>query len=319
MTITQLEYVVAVATYQSFVAAAEKCFVTQPTLSMQIHKLEQELNVRIFDRTKHPITPTEIGEKIVEQAKIILSNAKKVKEIIQQSQGSIEGTFKMAVIPTIAPYILPQLLETHAKLHPELKISVTEMQTDEIIEKLKKNELDCGLVSTPLEDEQIKEYPLFYEPLIAYYGKGEKALDKRLITPDDIDLHDIWMLNEGNCLRNQVINICSKHLAQIQEDKPYRYESGNVETLIRMVDRNGGFTILPELATFEFNEQEMEQVRYFEKPEPVREISLVTNKLFVRISVLEALQVEILNIIPESMRIQKKDRKLLRIHASKLQ
>lgn len=317
MTITQLEYVVAVATYKSFVAAAEKCFVTQPTLSMQIHKLEQELNVRIFDRGKHPIEPTEIGEKIIEQAQIVLSNVKKVNEIIQQSQGSIEGTFKMAVIPTLAPYILPQLLETHSKLHPDLKISVTEMQTDEIIQKLKMNEIDCGLVSTPLDDNDIKEYPLFYEPLIAYYGKGQKALEKRLVDPKDIDLSDIWMLNEGNCLRNQVINICSKTVEKLHEDKPYRYESGNVETLKRMVDRNGGFTILPELATFEFNEDDMENVRYFEKPDPVREISLVTNKLFVRISALEALQVEILNIVPEAMRIQKKDRKLMRIQADK--
>lgn len=317
MTITQLEYVVAVATYKSFVAAAEKCFVTQPTLSMQIHKLEQELNVRIFDRGKHPIAPTEIGEKIIEQAKIILSNVKKVPEIIQQSQGAIEGTFKLAVIPTIAPYILPKLLETHAQLHPDLKIKVTEMQTDEIIEKLKMNEIDCGLLSTPLEDDQIKEYPLFLEPLIGYFGKDDPALKKRMITPKDINLEDIWLLNEGNCLRNQVINLCSKQLETIQQNKPYRYESGNVETLKRMVDRNGGLTILPELATFEFREDDMEYIRYFENPQPAREISLVTNKLFVRISVLETLQVEILNIIPESMRIQKQDRKLMRIQAAK--
>lgn len=317
MTITQLEYVVAVATYKSFVAAAEKCFVTQPTLSMQILKLEQELNVRIFDRSKHPIVPTDIGVKIIKQAEISLSNVNKIYEIIQQSQGSIEGTFKMAVIPTIAPYILPRLLETHAQLHPELKIEVSEMQTDDIIEKLKKNEIDCALVSTPLDDNSIKEYPLFYEPLVAYYGKNDPVLKKRMITPDDIKMEDIWLLNEGNCLRNQVMNLCSKHLQTLQNDKPYRYESSNVETLKRMVDRNGGLTILPELATFEFREEDMEQIRYFENPQPAREVSLITNKLFVRISVLETLQVEILNIVPESMRILKKDRKLMRIQAAK--
>lgn len=317
MTITQLEYVVAVATFKSFVAAAEKCFVTQPTLSMQISKLEQELNVRIFDRNKHPISPTETGGEIVKQAKIILSEVEKVQELIQEKQGTVKGRFRMAVIPTIGPYILPQLLESHVKMHPDLQLVVTEMQTDEIIRKLKNDELDCGLVSTPLEENQIKEYPLFYEPLVAYFGKDEKALSKRMIIPEDIDLKKVWMLNEGNCLRNQVINLCSKHLEKLQESRPFRYESGNVETLRKMVNRNGGMTILPELATFEFNDDGMDYVRYFEEPQPVREISLITNSHFVKLSVLQTLIDEILKIIPESMRIQHKNRKLLRIQTSK--
>jgi len=318
MTITQLEYVVAVATYKSFVAAAEKSFVTQPTLSMQIHKLEEELNIRIFDRNKHPITPTETGAEIVRQAKIILAESEKIQELIQQRQGTVKGRFRMAVIPTIAPYILPKLLETHARLHPDLQLVVTEMQTDEIVRKLKDDELDCGLVSTPLDESRIKEYPLFYEPLIAYFGKKEKALAKKMVAPEDIDLARVWMLNEGNCLRNQVLNLCSKHLEKLQENRPYRYESGNVETLRKMVDRNGGITILPELATFEFNDEGMDYVRYFEEPEPVREVALITNDHFVRLSVLQTLIDGILEIIPEKMRVQKKNRKLLRIQADKL-
>ena len=318
MTLTQLEYIVAVATFKSFVAAAEKCYVTQPTLSMQISKLEQELNVRIFDRNKHPITPTETGAEIVKQAKIILSEAEKIQELIQVKQGTVKGKFRLAVIPTIAPYILPKLLEAHAGLHPDLQLVVTEMQTDEIIRKLKNDEIDCGLVSTPLDENQIKEYPLFYEPLIAYFGKEEPALKKRLIIPEDIDLKRVWMLNEGNCLRNQVINLCTKHLEKLQEDRPFRYESGNVETLRKMVDRNGGVTILPELATFEFNDDGMDFVRYFEDPEPVREVSLITNGHFVKLSVLQTLIDEILKIIPEKMRVQKKNRKLLRIQTAKL-
>lgn len=318
MTLTQLEYVVSVATYKSFVAAAEKSFVTQPTLSMQIHKLEEELNVRLFDRNKHPITCTEVGEEIVRQAKVILAEANKIQELIQHRQGSVAGTFRMGIIPTLAPFILPQLLENHAKAHPELRLIVTEMQTKDIIKKLKDDEIDCALLSTPLEEAHIKEYPLFYESLVAYFGKDEKALAKRLVTPEDIDMKRIWMLNEGNCLRNQIMNLCSEHIDKLQENRPYQYESGNVETLRKMVDKNGGVTILPELATFEFTEDQSENVRYFDGEEPVREISLVTNDHFVRLSVLQTLMDEILKLVPEKMRVQKKNRKILRIQAAKL-
>jgi LysR family hydrogen peroxide-inducible transcriptional activator len=154
--------------------------------------------------------------------------------------------------------------------------------------------------------------------LIAYFGKDEKALEKRTITPDDIDLKRMWMLNEGNCLRNQIMNLCSEHVEKLQESRPYQYESGNVETLRKMVDKNGGVTILPELATFEFTEDQSEYLRYFDAEEPVREISLVTNDHFVRLSVLQTLMDEILKLVPEKMRVQKKNRKILRIQAAKL-
>lgn len=316
MTITQLEYVVAVATYKSFVTAAEKSFVTQPTLSMQIHKLEQELSVRIFDRSKHPIMSTEVGKGIVSQAKIILAESAKIQEIVESNLGRMAGVFRLAIIPTLAPYILPHFLESHARIHPDLRLVVSEMQTQEIVQALKDAELDAALVSTPLDDQRIKEHPLFYEPLVAYFGKDETIpLSKRMITAEDIDLERIWMLNEGNCLRNQVINLCSKRVEEIQSDRPYNYTSGNVETLRRMVDANGGLTIIPELATFEFREDQMENVRYFREEQPVREISLITNDHFARISVLESLMQQISNTVPESMRVKKKDRKLMRIQA----
>jgi LysR family hydrogen peroxide-inducible transcriptional activator len=231
----------------------------------------------------------------------------------------VAGTFRMAIIPTLAPYILPQLLENHSQLHPDLRLEVTEMQTQEALQRLKDDEIDAALLSTPLEDSRIKEHPLFYEPLVAYFGEDEKGpLSKRMIEPEDIDLTKIWMLNEGNCLRNQVINLCSEHVSKMQEKRPYKYESGNVETLRKMVDANGGVTVIPELATFEFGEDQMEKVRYFKGEQPVREISLVTNDHFVRLSVLDSLMNEILKIVPESMRVQKKNRKLLRIQTAKL-
>jgi Transcriptional regulator len=318
MTITQLEYVVAVATFKSFVAAAEKCFVTQPTLSMQIQKLEDELNIKLFDRNKHPIAITPIGEAIVEQARVILAQTEKIQELILNDQNKLSGVFKFAVIPTVAPYILPGLLENYSKAYPGVKLQVQEMETNQIITALKNNELDAALVSTPLEENSIKEYPLFYEPFVAYFSSDEKALKKRLVTAEDIALDRIWLLNEGHCMRNQVLDLCGGHVEKLQAEKPYRYESSNVETLRKLVDKNKGLTVLPELSTFEFNEDQQERMRYFEDPEPVREIGLVTNDYFVKLSLLQSMMDEILKLVPEKMRVQKKNRKVLRIQSAKL-
>jgi LysR family hydrogen peroxide-inducible transcriptional activator len=318
MTITQLEYVVAVATYKSFVAAAEKCFVTQPTLSMQIQKLEDELGIKLFDRNKHPIAITAMGVAIVDQARIALAECEKIFELIQSQQGNMTGAFKFAVIPTIAPYILPGLLERFGAHYPEVKLQVKEMETNQIIKALRNNELDAALVSTPLEENDLKEYPLFYEPFVAYFSDDEPALKKRLITPDDIALERIWLLNEGHCMRNQIINLCSDQVERMQTSRSYRYESSNIETLRKMVDKNKGLTILPELATHEFTEDTMERIRYFEEPEPVREVGLVTNGHFVRVTLLQSLMDEISALVPEKMRVQKKNRKVLRIQSAKL-
>ena len=301
MTIIQLEYAVALATYKSFVSAAEKSFVTQPTLSLQIQKLEEELGVKIFDRSKHPIDITAMG-----------------KVIIQQQQSIISGTFKLAVIPTIAPNILPPLLEHYSTNFPEIRLDVTEMETHRIITALRNNEIDAGLLSTPLEHKDIKEYPLFYEPFVAYFRKDDKLLAKRLILPSDVELDRIWLLNEGHCMRNQILDLCSEQVQRLQTARPFRYESSNVETLRRMVDKNGGMTILPELSTSEFDEDRIENVRYFLEPEPVREISLVTNDHFVHFSILQSLMDEILKLVPEKMRVQKKSRKVLRIQSARL-
>lgn len=318
MTITQLEYVVAVATYKSFVSAAEKCFVTQPTLSMQIQKLEEELGVKLFDRNKHPIAITAMGEAIVAQARIALAECEKISELIQSQQNILAGTFKLAVIPTVAPYILPNLLESYATNFPGVRLEIVELETKQVIKALRNNEIDAALVSTPLEEDGIKEYPLFYEPFVAYFSKDEKALKKRLVNASDIALDRIWLLNEGHCMRNQVLDLCSEQIQKLQAARPYHYESSNVETLRKMVDKNHGLTVLPELATFEFSEDQQDQLRYFEDPEPVREISLITNDHFVRLTLLQSLMDEILKLVPEKMRVQKKNRKVLRIQSAKL-
>ncbi len=317
MTLTQLEYVVAVATYRSFVAAAEKCFVTQPTLSMQIQKLEDELGVKLFDRNKHPISATEIGEAIISQAKTILSEAGKVTEIISKSKDQVWGTFKLAIIPTVAPYILPSFLVKYAAKYPKVKLTVVEMTTPEIIKALENDELDAAILSTPLERPLIQEHPLFFEPLVAYFTNEDAKGLPNVVKPTDINLEKLWLLHEGNCLRNQVLNLCEENIQNIQADKPYFYESGSVDMLRKMVDTNGGVAILPELATFEFQEKYMDNIRYFENPQPEREISIVTNSHFVRNSILESLKEEILAIIPEKMKIQKENRNILKIQTPK--
>jgi LysR family hydrogen peroxide-inducible transcriptional activator len=318
MTITQLEYVVAVATYKSFVAAAEKCFVTQPTLSMQIQKLEEDLGIRLFDRTKHPIAVTEMGVGVVQQAKVILAECAKINEIVQTQQQVLSGIFRFAVIPSVAPYILPRLLDQYAAAHPDVRLHASELETDQILTALRNGEIDAGIVSMPLEENHIREYPVFYEPFVAYFAPDEPALKKRLISESDISLERIWLLSEGHCMRNQVLNLCSEHVEGLQTDRPYRYESSHVETLRKMVDKNGGLTVLPELATHEFGEDLMERVRYFEEPQPVREVGLITTDHFVRMALLQSLIDEVSKLVPESMRVQKKGRKVLRIQSAKL-
>ncbi len=318
MTITQLEYAVAVATYKSFVAAAEKCFVTQPTLSMQIQKLEEELGVKLFDRNKHPIAVTATGEAIISQARLALAECEKISELVQHQQNKLEGLFRFAIIPTIAPYILPAFLEHFVPLYPKVKLKVQEMETDKVVKALRNNEIDIALVSTPLEETGIKEFPLFFEPFVGYFSPEEKALSKKLINPQDIALERIWLLNEGHCMRNQVINLCSDQVQRLQAEKSFRYESSNVETLRKLVDRNKGMTVLPELSTFEFSEDQQDRIRYFEDPEPVREVSLVYNEHFVRLSLLQSLADSISQLVPDKMRVQKKNRRVLRIQSAKL-
>ncbi len=321
MTITQLEYIVGVATYQSFVAAAEKCFVTQPTLSMQIQKLEEELGIKLFDRSKHPIAVTEIGTVVVAQAKEALAEIRKIHTIIQDKEGKMTGRFRLAVIPTLAPTILPLLLPRFAETHPDLRLQVHEMETRVLLRALRDNEIDVGLLSMPVEENGIREYPIFEEPLVVYFSAQgcEEALAKKHITPADIDLEKVWLLNEGHCLRNQIFDLCSDYLDKLKQDMAFRYDSSNVETLHRMVDANPGtLTVLPEMSLQSFNEDMLDRVRYFETPEPVREVGLVTTDYFVHKSFLESLTKTISNLVPEKMRTHKKGRKVLRIQSARL-
>lgn len=304
MTLVQLEYIVAVDTYRSFVAAADKCFVTQPTLSMQVQKLEEFLNVKIFDRSKQPVIPTEIGAQIIDQARIVLQENKKIKEIISSQQQDVVGELKIGIIPTIAPYLLPKVIAAMLEKYPDLKLLIWEYTTEDIIHHLKTGVIDCGILATPLVDANLSETPLYYENFVSYISKNSKLFKKKAIDADDLEDENIWLLNEGHCMRSQVLNICRS--TKNNRLQSLTYNTGSVETLIRMVDVNNGATLLPELALADLSVKQLNKVRSFKSPEPVREISLVTHKNFIKKRMLNALKEEILAIIPKSMKQRKK-------------
>ncbi len=305
MTITQLEYIVAVDTYRSFVLAAEKCFVTQPTLSMQVQKLEDTLGVKIFDRSKQPVTPTEIGIEIITQARVMLSESEKIREIISDRQKELSGELRVGIIPTISPYILPKIIHGFIAKYPQVKLVVWEQTTEEIVQHLKLGKIDCGILSTPLHENNLTEIPVFYENFVAYVSKNSKLSKKKNIIPDDIDMEEIWILNEGHCMREQVLNICQRRKAT-KGFQHFEYNTGSVETLKRMVDQNNGATILPELALADLSEKQLDKVRYFKSPEPAREVSIVIQRNFLKRRMIEALKNEILEFVPKRMKSKKK-------------
>ena len=305
MTITQLEYIIAVDTYRSFVMAANKCFVTQPTLSMQVQKLEDTLGVKLFDRSHQPVIPTEIGEEIIAQARILLAESEKIKEIITDRQKELSGELKVGIIPTVSPYILPKILNGFIQKYPQVKLIVWEQTTEQIIQQLKQGTLDCGLLSTPLHESTLTEIPVFYENFVAYASKNSKLYKKKTISPDDIDMEEIWVLNEGHCMREQVLNICQRRKAT-KGFQHFEYNTGSVETLKRMVDMNNGATILPELALAEMSDRQRDRVRYFKSPEPAREVSIVMHRNFLKRRMIEALKNEILDFVPKRLRTKKK-------------
>lgn len=298
MTLTQLEYIVALDTYRHFVLASEKCFVTQPTLSMQIQKLEDELGVKIFDRTKQPVIPTEVGVSILAQARIILREAEMIKQIINDKKDTLIGELRIGIIPTLAPYLLPPLFKNMREKYPQVNLVIKETITEEVIHELKNNRLDCGIVVTPLKDPSIKEDILFYEELFVYLSRKNSLVDKKYILADEIDPSQLWLLEEGHCFRSQILNLCELRKSS---DFQFKYETGNIETLKRMVDNSDGITILPELAVMEFSKAQLKQVKQLKEPSPAREVSIVTHRNHIKTKLIKTLKEEILSIVPSEM------------------
>lgn len=300
MTLTQLEYIIAVDTYRHFGRAAAKCFVTQPTLSMQIQKLEEELGARIFDRSKMPVIPTEVGETVITQAREVIKESNRIKEIIIESQDYVGGTLQLGIIPTIAPYLLPLFIASFIKKYPQITLHVEELQTEHILKRLYDETIDAGILVTPTEERGIFEMPLYYEKFVVYTSKNHPLSRKDFIKSNDLDTSDIWLLTQGHCFRNQMLNLCQKRETQ-NKISNFDFESGSLETLRKLVEQESGYTLLPELAIREFNKSQQNMVRFFEAPAPAREVSIITRRNHLKQKQTAALKEQIIKNLPESL------------------
>jgi len=302
MTITQLKYVLAVAEHQNFTKAAEKCFVTQPTLSMQIQKLEDQLAIQIFDRSKKPIELTEVGRKIVNQAKNIVNEADRITDIVDQQKGFIGGEFNLGIIPTVMPTLLPMFLKSFIKRYPKIKLKIEELNTDEIIQRINDGHLDAAIAATPLKNEQIKERVLFYEPFVGYIPSNHRLTSKKTIEVSDLDINDMLLLEDGHCFRDGVLNLCNaKKTKDLNE---FQLESGSFEMLVKLTNEGMGMTLLPYLHTLDLKEKEQEKLHYFSEPSPAREVSLIYHKSELKIQIIDALHKIVSGIIRGAIAFQ---------------
>ena len=288
MTITQLKYVLSVAEHQNFTIAAEYSFVTQPTLSMQIQKLEDELSVKIFNRSKKPIELTVIGQKIVNQAKVIVNESNRIVDIVHQQKGFVGGEFKLGIIPTVMPTLLPMFLQNFTKKHPKVKLIIEELTTEEIVRKLLDGHIDVALAATPLENEAIIERPLYYEPFVGLIPENHRLYKQKKITSEELEIEDILLLEDGHCFKDSVINLCRTH--KIDNKMGFQLASGSFDTLIKLSKEGLGMTLLPYLHTLDLNDIDKNHLREFTDPTPAREVSLIYHKSQLKMQLIEALK-----------------------------
>ena len=302
MTITQLSYVLAVAEYKNFTKAAQNCHVTQPTLSMQVQKLEDELNIQIFDRTKKPIELTNLGKKIVNQAKNIVAEAKRINDIVDQEKGFIGGEFNLGIIPTVMPTLLPMFLKTYVKRYPKIKLKIEELTTDEIINRLEDGYLDGAIAATPLQIDNIKERVLYYEPFVGYISPNHRLKFKTEIEVPDLNINDMLILEDGHCFRQGVLNLCKTK--KEQELDNFQLESGSIEMLVKLVNEGMGMTLLPYLNTLDLKSHQKNNLRFFVNPSPAREVSILYNKNELKIQIIDSIHETISGIIRGAIKFQ---------------
>ncbi len=301
MTIVQLRYLIALDTWRNFAKAAKACSVSQPTLSMQIKKLEESLGISLFDRSVKPLRPTAMGQQVIKQARLILREVEYLRELIlPQGKDGLSGSLRIGIIPTLSPYLLPLFLPAFLQAYQEVALTVEELLTDQIIDKVLKDELDAGILVTPLEHRDITAWPLFYELFLAYVSDKHPLSQKRKLTQADLASTGMWLLEEGHCLRVQALNICSDNPGE--ESRHFTFQTGNLETLKRLVDKQGGYTLLPELATMDFGDEEYARIRSFKNPQPLREVSLIVHKHhLLKRSLLKAMRQQIVQSVPAIM------------------
>lgn len=298
--LAQLQYIVALDTYRHYVSAAENCYVTQPTLSMQIKKMEEELGVILFDRSKQPVVPTEVGKRIIAKARDVLRHSEKIYDVIDDHKGAVKGELIIGVLPTLAPYLLPLFIGKFSRTYPDLKIRVKEYQTDEIIRLLNKDYLDVGILATPLNESGLKEKPVFYDEFKVYVGENSRFTGDT-VKVDQLLNEKIWLLTEGNCFRTQSINLCGMSQTD-PEVANFDYESGSIQTLINIVDREGGVTFIPEIAAIDIRKKQKHRVKTVKaKVAPVREVSLVYTRNYAKKRLVNLLYDVIKDVLPAEL------------------
>lgn len=293
MTLQQLKYIVAIDNFKSFSEAATQCFVNQSTITIQVKKLEDEIGMQLFDRSKTPLKVTENGKKIIDKARMILREVNQMKAMVNEEKENVEGKYRVGIIPTLSPYIIPDFSGGFSKNNPNTVLEIEELESNDIIAQLKNGKIDIGILATPLGDKDIREVKMYNEPFVFFGHHGHSLLKKKTISPNHIEgLSNLWLLKEGHCVKNQVLNICEHP----NENRSIQFESGSIETLKRMVKKYGGYTLVPEMSV---DETDKGNVVYFESPQPTREISLVVHKDFAKENLLINIRKEILNIIPD--------------------
>ena len=293
MTITQLKYTLAVSEYGNFTTASEKCFVTQPTLSMQVQKLEEELGVTIFNRSTKPLQVTDVGEKVLFQARKIVEESSRMNDVISEEKGIIGGTLKVGIIPTVSSTILPLFLNIFIKKHKNVELKIEEYNTDTLSKKLEDHTIDCAIAATPLNNPKIIERPLFYEPFVAYVPEHHFLSGNKSLEIDDLSNSDLLILEDGHCFRNQVLNLCSID----DVNKQYELKSGSFETLINLSNNGPWMTIIPYLHSNNLSSNNIQNIIPFDDPAPAREISMIYSKSQLKLPVINALMDTISSVI----------------------
>jgi LysR family hydrogen peroxide-inducible transcriptional activator len=302
MTLQQLEYLIAVDRFRHFGKAADYCNVTQPTLSAMIQKLEDELGVKLLDRSMHPLEPTRIGLLVLEQARKALISSKRIKEIVNEQKDSFEGTFNLGIIPTIAPYLIPRFFPQMANKHPEMDVRITDMKTDDIKDAIRKGDIDAGIVADLEGMDDFEKTGLYYEELFVYVSPEDKLISYDKIKDRDLNGEFLWLLGEGHCMSQQMQKFCHlKHAARSER----AYRLGSIETFMRMVEGGKGVTFIPELAVKQLTDDKRRLVRSFAIPTPARHVIIITSHHFIRKAILQLITENILKSIPSDMLKQK--------------
>ena len=299
-TLTQLEYVLAVDKSRHFGQAARACNISQPTLSQQIQKLEDELSIILFDRIQKPIVPTDDGKRFIEQAKVVIREQEKLIHVAQNGSKGVTGTFRLAMIPTVTTYLIPLFLRDFSESYPDVELYIEELKTETIIDDLRNDRIDGAILATPLSEQGFKEHPLYYEPFSLYAAKGHPLLQKKKISPKDLDASQMWMLKDGNCFKAQVSNYCSISPDADCVFKNVHFQSGSIDTLCHVIQENRGYTLIPELLATRMSSAEVRaHVRPFAAPVPTREISFVYRRDHWKLEIIDALEKAVTKSLPE--------------------